>query len=305
MRPVLLLLACVLSLSAQAEELVLSPVEVAPGLFAVIGDLGPPTYENDGLNANLGFMVTRDGVVVIDTGPSVRAARALHGAIRRITAQPLRLVVNTNGQGNRWLGNAYFAGLGVPIVAHANAVALMNDGGEAQLREARRLLREKADGTGLALPTERIDGDRTLTVGGLVIELRHPGRAHTAGDLVVWLPASRVAYSGDVVYTERLPALIEAGHSRSWIAAFDALAALQPARLVPGHGGPAGMERARRDTRDYLVFLRGEVRSMLDQGVSMQDAVVRIDQSRFRALANFALLARRNAQQVYAEMEFE
>ncbi len=84
------------SAAVQAQELSMQPVPVAPNVYAVVGDLGGQTYENDGLNNNLGFVVSEAGVLVINTGPSARVARALHAAIRKITAQPVKWVVNVN-----------------------------------------------------------------------------------------------------------------------------------------------------------------------------------------------------------------
>jgi hypothetical protein len=91
---------------------------------------------------------------------------------------------------------------------------------------------------------------------------------------------------------------------RSWIAAFEALAAKNPEIVVPGHGRPTTLEIAERDTYQYLVFLRKAVRSLLDDGHGMED-VGEIDQSRFEYLSNYDTLKGRNAQRVYEELEWE
>ena len=103
------------------------PVEVIPHVFSAIGATAPPTYDNAGHNNNLSFIVTGDGVVVINSGASSALARALHDEIRAVTDQPVRLVITENGQGHAMLGNGYWAGLGVPILAHADAVAEFED----------------------------------------------------------------------------------------------------------------------------------------------------------------------------------
>ena len=94
-------------------------------------------------------------------------------------------------------------------------------------------------------------------------------------------------------------------HSGNWVQVFDKLAQLDPKTIIPGHGHPTNLERARKETRDYLVYLREEVKKSLDRGDTLQDAVETIDQSGFKHLANFDQLARRNANQVYLEMEKE
>lgn len=283
----------------------LRPVEIAAGVYAVIGDLGPQTYENHGLNANLGFVVGGEGVLVIDSGPSHLVAQALHRAIRAVTERPVRWLVNTNSQPNRWLGNGYFADFGVAILAHREAVRLMQEFGGTQLESAERLLRDRAAGTRLAFPTKALGGRHTLELGGRRVELMHFGSAHTSGDMMAWLPREEIAYAGDLVYTERLLALLPAGNLSSWLKAFDGFAALRPRLIIPGHGRATDMAGATRDTREYLDHLRRSAKQLLESGVSVTEASKRIDQSRFAHLANFKELAGRNAQQAYLDMEFE
>ena len=291
------------SVAVQAQELNLQPVQVAPDIYAVVGDLGGQTYENDGLNNNLGFVVSDGGVLVINSGPSVRVARALHAAIRKTTPQPVKWLVNLNSQNHNWLGNGYFKSLGVTILASSEAERVMRELGAQQLEANKTLLKEKADGTVLAYPTGLIADRRELKLGKTTVQLLHFGPAHTPGDLAVWLPQQKILFAGDIVYTERLLAVLPIGNSANWVQAFDKLVALNPKTIVPGHGRPTTIEVARRDTRDYLSFLRVEAKRILDAGGSLQDAVEKTDQSRFRSLANFDLLARRNMNQVCQEVE--
>lgn len=300
------LLICVLfSFSVQAAELTLNPKYVALDTYAVVGDLGGQTYENDGLNSNLGFVVTTDGVLVINSGPSVRVARALHAAIKKITPKPIKWVVNVNSQNHYWLGNAYFESIGAKILAHREAERVMRETGEMQLASNRILLKEKADGTSLAYPAKLLDDKHEISLGGTAVQLLHLGQAHTPGDIVVWLPRQRIVFSGDIVYTERLLAVIPLSHSGNWVQAFDRLAQLDPKVVVPGHGNPTDIQKARRETRDYLMYLREEVKKALDRNEMPQDAEDKIDQSRFRHLANFDQLAKRNVNRIYLELEKE
>ena len=297
-------LALILTTSAvQAGDLVLQPVRVATNVYAIIGDLGGQTYENEGLNNNLGFVVSDKGVLVINTGPSQRVAKALHAAIQMTTQQPIKWVVNVNSQNHYWLGNDYFKSLGATLIASKEGERVMREMGAQQLEANQTLLKEKAAGTQLTYPTDLVNDKRELKLGKTVVQLLHFGPAHTPGDMAVWLPEQKILFSGDIIYTERLLAVIPIGNSANWIEAFDKLAALNPKTVVPGHGKPTTMERARRDTRDYLSFLRAEAKRVFEASGSMQDAVEKTDQSRFRALVNFDLLARRNMNQIFQEVE--
>ena len=289
--------------SVQAGDLVFQPVQIATNVYAVIGDLGGQTYENDGLNNNLGFVISDKGVLVINTGPSQRVAKALHAAIKKITQQPIKWVVNVNSQNHYWLGNDYFKSLGATLIASKEGERVMREMGAQQLEANQILLKEKATGTKLSYPTELVSDKRELKLGKTVVQLLHFGPAHTPGDMAVWLPKQKILFAGDIVYTERLLAVLPIGNSANWIEVFDKLAALNPKTIVPGHGRPTTIELARRDTRDYLTFLRAEAKRILDTTGSMQEAVEKTDQSRFRSLVNFDLLARRNMNQVFQEVE--
>ncbi|MBI3545428.1 MAG: MBL fold metallo-hydrolase [Gammaproteobacteria bacterium] len=305
MRTFLIVLCLFLTGTVHAKELILQPVRVAENVYAVIGDLGGQTYENDGLNSNLGFVVSDAGVLVINTGPSQRVAQALHTAIKKITSQPVKWAINVNSQNHYWLGNTYFKSLGAVIIAHKEADRIMRETGEVQLDANKTLLKEKIKGTRLTFPSELMDETRELKLGGTIVQLIYFGRAHTPGDMVVWLPQQKIVYGGDIVFTDRMLAVIPIGDSKGWVEAFDKLMQLKPSFVVPGHGRSTAPEKASKDTHDYLVYLRAAAKKAIDQAETLQDTVDNLDQSQFKYLANFDLLAKRNLNRVYLEIEKE
>jgi glyoxylase-like metal-dependent hydrolase (beta-lactamase superfamily II) len=129
-------------------------------------------------------------------------------------------------------------------------------------------------------------------------------RVFTLTPYIVWLPQQSVLFSGDIVYIDRMLGVGAQSNSRDWLTAFDALAALKPEVLVPGHGPVTTLKNAQRDTRDYLVFLRQAVGEFIDYGGGIEN-IGSIDQTRFKYLANFDELRGRNAQQVFQELEWE
>src|SRR6056297_3252613 len=123
------------------------PVEVIPHVWSAIGATAPPGYENTGHNNNLSFIVTGDGVVVVNAGAANVLAEALHDEIRAVTDQPVKLVINENGQGHAMLGNGYWAAQGVPILAHVDAIHEIEEEGDFILQGMERYNRDKAEGT--------------------------------------------------------------------------------------------------------------------------------------------------------------
>lgn len=298
----LVAIGCLFYLGA-AQALTLVPREVVPSVYAFIGDTGMRTYQNEGMNANSGFIVTSEGVVVIDSGPSWRVAREIHRAIRTVTRQPVKIVVNTGGQDHRWLGNGYFKSIGAEIIAARPALTDMQARGEMQLEGLRQTLRKKMAGTRPVYPDRFFDQSETLRLGGQEIQLLYFHGGHTPGDSVVWLPGQKVLFSGDLVYVDRLLGVLPFSSASNWLASFDAMDKLKPETIVPGHGQVCDLERAHRDTGDYLRLLITHMKQAVGQLISLQEAIDSLDQGAFSRLANFELLKGGNANRVYLEME--
>lgn len=281
------------------------PVEVIPHVWSAIGATAPPTYENTGHNNNLSFIVTDEGVVVINAGAAAVLAEALHAEIKRITDQPVVLVINENGQGHAMLGNSYWAALGVPILAHVDAAAAFEERGYDILARMETYNRDKAGGTEVVLPTETFEDRHEITLGGVRIEVLYLGPAHSPGDISVWLPDEKLVIAGDMAFHERLLPIFDdtdtAGWLETWETAFEPLGAVY---VLPGHGHPTNMAQVRRYTRDYLVHLRAQIRDHLDSGGDLADAYY-VDQSAFSHLHTFDELATRNAGRVFEQMEWE
>lgn len=303
-----LLLALALGLlpirTALAVEVRFDPV--APGIYAFIGELGARTPSNEGLNANLGLVVTPAGAVLIDSGATLQGAQQIHAAIRRVTSQPVRWVINTGGQDHRWLGNAYFKAQGAQLIAHAAGESDMKNRGNDHLSALISTLGAKADGTVPMLPERWLrQPDERLELGGVRFEFKHRGGAHTPGDILVWLPQQRLLFSGDVVYVERMLGVIPVSLSKPWLATFAEIERLAPASIVPGHGRVTDLATAQADTRDYLLALRGHMKRAVDDGQDIGAAVKSFDAKPFARLLNAAELGPGNASRAYLELERE
>lgn len=281
------------------------PVEVIPGVYSAIGATAPPTYENAGHNNNLSFIVTGDGVVVINGGGSYQLAAALHDEIKVVTNQPVKLVFNENGQGHAMLGNSYWAEQGVEIVAHVDASAEFEERGSQSLRAAQSRLKERADKTAVALPTQTFEDTYDVEMGGVEIIARYLGPAHSPGDIVVWLPQQSIVISGDMAFHERMLPVFEHTMTADWVETWDTeFETLNATYIIPGHGHPTNMAQVRRYTRDYLIYLREKIGSHLEEGGDLAEAYY-VDQSPYAHLDTFEELATKNAGRVYEQMEFE
>lgn len=286
-------------------EPILRTDKLAEGVYALVGPTTNRDPQNLGNNANFGVIVTPQGVVLIDSGATWQGAQMIHRAIRAITEQPVVLVINTGGQDHRWMGNAYFQSLGARVITSNKAVVDQKARLQDQLTRLHNLVGEAGmAGSQYSYADQTFDQELDIEVGGVALHIVHAGHAHTPGDSYVWLPQQGIVFSGDIVYLDRMLGVGSQSAHKTWISAFQQMAKLQPRIVVPGHGNPADVHKAKRDTLDYLQFLRQAVQALIDDGYGMED-IRRIDQSRFNYLANFDSLSGRNAQRVFEEIEWE
>ncbi|MDX1780117.1 MAG: MBL fold metallo-hydrolase [Thalassovita sp.] len=288
----------------QADQ-VMQITPIAENTYALVGPSGQRDPVNLGNNSTHGLIVTSEGAVLIDAGGSYKGAEMLHGLIRTLTDQPVRYVINTGGQDHRWIGNGYWKEQGATIIASADAVADQQDRASMQQTILTALIGEENLAGTVPVHADITFEDRyDLSLGGVTLELVHAAPAHTPGDSFVWTPASGTVFAGDIVYVGRLLGVMEFSDSAGWLDAFDALAALQPTHVVPGHGPVTDLATATHDTRDYLANLREKIAAHIEEGGDILSSVD-VDQSGFADLDNFDSLARRNAQEVFSQMEWE
>ncbi len=279
---------------------------VADNVYALVGPLGQRSTDNDGLNANYAFVVTAQGVILIDSGASRLGAEKLAAAIRAVTPQPVRWVINTGSQDHRWLGNDYFVSKGAQIVALKRTAATQTQFAEQHLASLERFLGDRLAGTKANPAPHPLDGDPvTLTLGGETLELRYTD-AHFPGDALVWLPKQKVAVTGDLVYVDRLLGVMPWSSVKKARQAFRLLETLQPARIVPGHGRVCDLAQARRETGDYDDFLADTIGAAARDMQPMSAVLDRYaDLPAFRHLENYTDLHRANMNRAFVEFESE
>jgi glyoxylase-like metal-dependent hydrolase (beta-lactamase superfamily II) len=280
------------------------PQRVMEGVWSAIGATAPSTYENSGHNNNLSFVITAEGVLVVNASASYLLARALHEEIKKITDQPVKYVVLENGQGHAMLGSNYWKEHNATVIAHKDAAREIQENAFAILERQKTSIKEKAEGTEVVMPDETFTDKKVIEMGSVIIEILNLGPAHSPGDIVVWLPQKRLVISGDMAFHQRMLPLFEHTDTAAWIETWDKFAALGAEYVIPGHGEPTNMTEVTRYTRDYLVFLREKIGALIENGGTLQDAY-KIDQSAYMHLPTAEFLAKRNAGQVFQSMEFE
>jgi glyoxylase-like metal-dependent hydrolase (beta-lactamase superfamily II) len=271
-------------------------------VYAVVGDTGRGSEGRP----NAGFIVTSEGVVVIDALASPREGEALLQTIRGTTHRPVRWLVLTHHHPDHTFGAIVFRRAGAKVIAHPDIRVLAAEGGpDALLADWVRVVGldamrgfEFADA-----PDRPVTGTDTLRLGGRTIVITHPGAAHTAGDLMVWLPKERVLFAGDLLIEDGVTMVVD-GSARALEHGLDIIDRLEPRIAVPGHGAiPARPADLVAKTRAYITGLASDMRVAVENGVPMTRALATLpppDQTRPVSLAS---RRRRNAARVYVEEE--
>ena len=226
--------------------------------------LADDVYWVSGGGGNSGVIIGTTGVIVIDAKTTPASGKALLDEIAKLTPKPVTHVILTHSDGDHVNGLASFPA-GVTVVAHEGAKHEMDAALTAGGRGA-----PPAD----HMPSQAIAGNgQTLTIDGVTIELHHWAPAHTSGDLVVYLPARRIVFTGDIIATNRSDPLIHLeknGSSAGWISTVQGILGLDADRFVPGHGEL----QTKSDIQARLASAtrkRDQIAALVKQGKSLDE----------------------------------
>lgn len=250
--------------------------------------------------------MTRSGVVVVDAEASPAAGETLLRTIRSVTKQPIRWLVLTHHHPDHHFGAIVFRRAGAKVIAHPDTRTLASEGGpdEQVINWIRVVGLDAMRGFEYAdTPDRPVTGSDTLRIGGRAIVVLSPGPAHTPGDLMVWLPAERVLFAGDVLIEDGVTMMVD-GSAPALLEALATIDALGPRVSVPGHGAiPADPGALVARTREYVTGLRTEMRAAVERGIPMKRAVDPLPPADENRPVSLNSRRRRNAVRVYIDEE--
>jgi len=224
---------------------------------------------------NTGIVVGDNAVMVIDTQATPIMAQDVIRRIREVTDKPIKYVVLSHYHAVRVLGASAY--MPEHIVASQDTYDLIVERGEADMKSEierfPRLFRAVESVPGLTWPTLTFKGEMTLWLGKLEVKMMQLGRGHTKGDTVVWLPQERIMFSGDLVEYEATPYAGDA-YFNDWPRTLEAIAALNPTKLVPGRGAslqtPEKVQAGLAATRTFVSELFASIKQGAQAGKDMR-----------------------------------
>jgi len=285
--------------------------QAGDNVYYVIGRSGVPDADNQGFMSNAGFVVTEGGVVVYDALGTPSLGWKLLQKIRGVTDKPVTHVVVGHYHADHIYGLQVFKDhTDATIWAQERGLEYVNGpGAERRLRQRRQALFPWVDEATRIVPPDATFTDRkVLDLGGIRIELVHVGPAHAPDDTMMIVHGPDVVFSGDILFDGRIPFVGDKVDSKNWLEGVNRLARMEPppAMIIPGHGP------AESDASGAIAFMRGYITQLRD---SMGDAVRNLvpfesayadtDWSQYTGLPAFEATHRRNAYNVYLEMQNE
>ena len=276
---------------------------IAPGVYVRRGIDEDATAANDDAIANIGFIVGRESVAVVDPGGSLQDGERLRARIREVTRLPIRYVVMTHGHPDHIFGAGAFLRDNPQFVGHHRLPQTLAARGEYYRQTLERTLGVGRAGTVIS-PTQLVQERLDLNLGDRTLRLQAFPPAHSDCDLTVFDSRTATLLTGDLLFVGRVPSLD--GRLRGWLAALEVLKAVKASRAVPGHG-PAGVDWASgaRDLERYLNVLLAQTRQAIARGVQIDAAVTSVAQSERDRWKLFDAYHGHNVTQAFKELEWE
>lgn len=253
----------VINFAKAAEDFIKGPKvkdhpaqQLSQHVWMIYSPDGFPTAENQGMMANITFVVTKKGIVILDTGASLQIGEMAIRMIRKVSPLPVIAIFNSHYHGDHFLGNQAFTeayGQEVPIYAHAYSLdQIKHIEGNAWKNLMERWTNQATAGTKVIPPTKTVKHGDVFDYGDVRIKVHHYGIAHTPGDICLEIVEDKVTYVGDIAMDGRI-ANIDDG---SYLGTFKTYAALSAATgeqlWIPGHG------KAKKTLlNEYGEFMRG------------------------------------------------
>lgn len=241
--------------------------EVAAGVYAIVAE---------DIGSNSAFVVGDDEVAVIDTQVTPTHALGILKDVRRVTAKPLGYVINTHHHNDHVTGNQYFSPP-ARLVGHVNVRPHMlaaREGYAARMAEGHPGHAAEFAAVRLTPPAICFDSRLTLHLEGRELQLCYLGRAHTDGDIVIYLPGERVLIGGDIFFNRLFPALHD-GYSSEWLDVLDRCRQFDAQAAVPGHGSVGDMAEL-AVSRQRLADIRQIMEEQYQAGKSEAEAVAAV-----------------------------
>ena len=266
------------TLPDKPREIVLR--QVAPDLYFLF----------DYASSNASFLVTEEGVLVVDTRQHARDGEDLLARIRKVTDKPVKWVVNTHFHADHYLGNPALKAAGATIVAHRDTAALMEKMHKKELSRRGKFFASRGydpKDTRLVMPDVTFDQSMTIRLGGREIQLLYLGAGQNPGDAFVVFPHARTVHTPGAFARRSWANTVFTPSVEEWIGVLRKVGAMDVDTILPGHGDVA----SRKDLQEFERFLAGQysaVKAAVEKGMTAEETVKALPFEQYKDWRNYA-----------------
>lgn len=292
----LFLLSCFL----QAFEYNLVPQKLASDVYCFFGKPENISKENGGNMVNTCFVQTKEGFVVIDSGPTYGYASQAYEQMQKIASLPVKYVVITHDHDDHWLGNSFYKEKGTLLIGPETYEQNIHPGMATRMEKS--VGKEIYAGTKVVKLDTVVQDSLDLTVGDTVFHIKQlVKQAHTKGDLVVYLPQKNVLFAGDLVFNDRITSLRD-GSIIGSLKALELIENMHPKIIVGGHGYRTD-SNATSVFKAYLTTMKKQIQKALDNDIPIDEISNKVQMPEYKKMKLYDVLHRRNVFDAYRELE--
>ena len=221
---------------------------IAKNIYSIVSpSKGLPTPENKGWNSNIHFIVTGKGVLLFDSGSSESIGNKIKQAIKSVTNQPVRWIINSHSHADHWFGNAAFTDTAEEIISSYKAYKTMKEDGQPSLGFYTKVTKGTIGSTKLVYPTVLLMQGMKRNFGGINVEFIFSDEGHSPGDILIWLPKQKIIIGGDILSSDWMPMITGHGNIPDLINTLKVVEKLNPSIVLTGHGKATTVNSVKRD----------------------------------------------------------
>lgn len=287
--------------SLLAFDYTLKPEKISEETHCFFGLPEVMDEHNNGNMVNSCFVNMGTHYLVIDSGPTYSYALQAYEKMKEINNLPISYVINTHVHDDHWLGNSYYASIGVKIIG---SNVFKNESKVEMTRMQKRISPQAYAKTTQIFPTIFVEDEKVLDIDGKKVYIKSVNKkAHTNSDLLIYIPDGKIVFVGDLVFNDRLPSIRD-GNLNGWLESLDKVRAMDVDFVVGGHGEM--VDRTSIDmTYKYLKILRDRVAALLEDGVDIADVVNMVKMEKFKDINFYDSMHRQNVEIAYRMLEWE
>ena len=222
----------------------------------------------DGIDSNTTFIITKEGVIVIDTRPTPAEARKVLAEIRKLTALPIVYTINTHYHGDHTFGNQVFKN-SKTIIAHKNVRNKLIESGQKHLSLFKTFGLPEIDEVEITPPNIIYEKEMEIWLGEYRLQLLYHGKGHTDGDTIIYIDQLRTVITGDLVFNKKIPYTADS-YIDDWIDSLKYIELLKNETVIPGHG-PIGERTTIISMKHYLMNLKELVLAQLKDKKTLKE----------------------------------